>query len=106
MDAVLVTSADKHHFAMDYFLWVEGRREDLFVVDDALITHPWYRDQQRKRYPQAETVWAADTIIALLESNVGKRRVFASLEPRALPLSFAAVWHDPVWEIIAVPVGK
>ena len=50
-DAVLFSRGDLFHNALSYMIRVEGRRPDVVVVDQELLTYPWYVERIRTRHP-------------------------------------------------------
>ena len=49
--AIVVTSQDRHTFALWVGVLVEQRRSDLAVVDQDLLGYDWYRARLRRNFP-------------------------------------------------------
>jgi hypothetical protein len=60
-DAILITSGDPDIFALWYFHHVEGKREDIILVDNKLFAFDWYRHTVQQHHP---------TLRALEEDNL------------------------------------
>jgi hypothetical protein len=49
--AIALTPGEPTGFAMLYFHYVEGQRDDIILVDDQLMAFEWYRHTLGRRYP-------------------------------------------------------
>jgi hypothetical protein len=69
--ALIFTHADRDTFAAWYFHFALGRRPDVAVLVEPLLSFDWYRDNLRATYPglsvpgQTSTTWRA----ALSQAN-------------------------------------
>lgn len=49
--SILIVSGDAISLGLDYLQIVEKKRTDIIVVDQELLTYPWYCEQKRKSEP-------------------------------------------------------
>jgi hypothetical protein len=97
-DALLITLQDGHTFALAYAQWVEGRRDDLIVVDGDLLAHPWYRRHLGRRYP-ALALPDGGTVGALVAANLPHRPVFLGSLRDGLTNGLDVVPEGLVWRV-------
>jgi hypothetical protein len=50
--AIVLTPGEPTIFALLYFHYVEGQRDDITLVDDHLLAFEWYRRTLGRRYPE------------------------------------------------------
>jgi len=101
-DALLITQEDRHTFALAYAQWVEGRRQDIIVVDADLLAYPWYRAQLERRHPTL--VLPADplTVPILVGPNLSLRPVFLASERRDVMTQLTATPDGALWRVTGV----
>lgn len=97
--SILITSQDRHTFALSYVQWVEGRRQDLIVIDGELWTYPWYSHALARRYPALVVQHEPHSIEQLVRSNLATHRVYLASE-RADLAAFRAVPGGDLWELL------
>jgi hypothetical protein len=95
--AALITSQDRHTFGLAYAQWVEGRRQDVLVVDGDLLAQPWYVARIAQREPALRTAGS----IAEVAAALGQRRTVFLDQPRTeLPEDIQLVPRAPLWEVM------
>jgi hypothetical protein len=95
--ALLITGQDRHTFALDHVLWVEGRRQDLLVMDGELLPYPWYAQQLRSRYgimfePSA-------SLQNVIDDHLGRRPVYLSTDRQQLRTDYQIERHGVLWKV-------
>lgn len=73
-DAVLITPGDLSIAALWYYHHVEGKRDDLVLVDYNLLAFHWYRKKLSERYPDLESL-EEDNIVQFRTINSRLRPV-------------------------------
>ncbi len=98
-DALLITLQDHHTFALAYARWVEGRRDDVAVVDADLLSYPWYRAQLRRQYPTLVLPAGSPTVPALAGANLPLRPVYLASTRDDVMARLTAVPEGPIWRV-------
>jgi hypothetical protein len=70
--AIVVTSQDRHTFALWVSVSVERRRSDLSVVDQDLMGYDWYRARLRRSFPDLNVPEMSGDIGELARANPGR----------------------------------
>ena len=97
--AILITGEDRHTFTLDYIRWVEGRRQDLLVVDGELLLQPWYADQLARRHPLLKGLEGHPSLAELIAANLGQRAIYLSNPRQELAPAFVLTPLDALWEV-------
>ncbi len=98
-DALLITLQDRHTFALAYARWVEGRRDDVIVVDADLLAYPWYHAQLRRRHPSLVLPGDRLTAPGLAGANLPLRPVFLASTRDDVMAQLSAVPDGPIWRV-------
>jgi len=96
--ALLITLQDRHTFALAYARWVEGRRDDVIVVDADLLAYPWYHAQLR-RHPSLVLPGDRLTAPGLAGANLPLRPVFLASTRDDVMAQLSAVPDGPIWRV-------
>jgi len=70
--AIVVTSQDRHTFALWVGVLVERRRSDLAVVDQDLMGYDWYRVRLRRSFPDLSIPEMSGDVGELARANPGR----------------------------------
>lgn len=97
--ALLITLQDRHTFALWYARWVEGRRDDVIVVDADLLPYPWYLAQLERRYPALALPPAPPSAPALAGANLTLRPVFLASARDDVMAHLLVVSEGPLWRV-------
>lgn len=97
--AILITGEDRHTFTLDYVRWVEGRRQDLIVIDGELLYQPWYIDQLTRRYPSLRGLEKQPSLVELVAANLGHQAIYASSPRQELAQAFVLLPCGALWRI-------
>jgi hypothetical protein len=97
--AVLITGEDRHTFTLDYVRWVEGRRQDLLVIDGELLLQPWYADQLARRYPSLREIEDQPSLEQLIGANLDQRAIYLASLREDLAQAFVLTPSGTLWRI-------
>jgi len=99
--AVLISSEDRHTFALEYVQWVDGRRGDLLVADGELLSQPWYVAQLKRRLPAMGTLGGALSPAQLAAVLDPQHALYLDLPREELARHGPLVPRGPLWEVTA-----
>ena len=97
--AMLITGEDRHTFTLDYVRWVEGRRQDLVVVDGELLQHPWYTRQLARCYPSMQGTGDSPSLEQLIHANLGRYAIYLASPREELAQAYAIIPSGTLWRI-------
>ncbi|TEU08050.1 MAG: DUF2723 domain-containing protein [Anaerolineales bacterium] len=97
--ALLITSQDRHTFALDYAQWVEQRRQDLMVIDGDLIHYDWYIAQINQRHPSSGELERRASLTQLISANLGKRAVYLATPREDVTSTYQTNRCGGLWRI-------
>lgn len=99
--AVIISSSDAHTFALWYFRYAEGRREDVAILNAGLLQYDWYVENVRHLHPGLAMLLECPTCLEkLLAANLPFRPVYLT-DPALLPgraYSLRPAW--PLYQVI------
>ena len=98
--ALLITSQDRHTFALDYAQWVEQRRQDLLVIDGDLIRYDWYIAQINQRHHSSGELETRASLTQLISTNLGKRAVYLATPREDVTSTYRTNRCGGLWRII------
>ena len=99
--AVLISSEDRHTFALEYVQWVDGRRGDLLVADGELLSQPWYVAQLKRRLPAMGTLGGALSPAQFAAVLDPQHALYLDLPREELARHGPLVPRGPLWEVTA-----
>ena len=99
--AMLITGEDGQTFALDYACWVEGRCQDVVVVDGELLSQAWYLEQLARRYPELNLSQGTTSVLQWVNAQIQQRRVFISSARPELANDYQIITRGRLWEIVA-----
>lgn len=50
--SIAFTNGDRTTFALWYFHYVLGRRQDIHLIANGMLSYDWYRDNLQSNYPE------------------------------------------------------
>ena len=95
--SLIIVEGDAHTFSLWYARYAMEYRSDVAVVNDALLQFDWYRIILGKYHFDIMDRGRVSDLTTLLAANVGKRPVYFSHDPGALPFENVAVQSDQIW---------
>jgi hypothetical protein len=101
-DALIVAEGDAHTFSLWYARYGLRSREDVAVVNDALLAYDWYRTVLQKYHPdvmQSPPGLLISDLFSLLAANADRRPVYFSDKPEYLPPGYQAVASGSLWKL-------
>ena len=103
-DSLIIAEGDAHTFALWYVRYGLDRRQDIAVVNDALLAFDWYHIILQKHHPGivGETD-AGSGLLSLLAHNAGRRQIYFSTEPAYLPADYRTEPSGLLWRLSAIP---
>ena len=99
--AVLISSEDRHTFALEYVQWVDGRRGDLLVADGELLSQPWYVAQLKRRLPGMGTLGGALSPAQFAAVLDPQHALYLDSPREELARHGPLVPRGPLWEVTA-----
>lgn len=100
-DALLITGADHHTFALDYAQWVEGQRPDVVTIDEELLPYAWYREQLAVRHPHLAARPLPSSLDELIAQFAQERPIYLSSPRPELAPTDSIQASGPLWRISA-----
>jgi hypothetical protein len=99
-EALLVTTQDRHTFALSYAQWVEGSRPDVRVVDADLLQYSWYVRQITRRWSILEGHAGPVLVADVLAEHLSARPAFLDAPREDVADDCQVVKRGPVWQIV------
>ena len=98
--SIIVVQGDAHTFALWYARYGLRLREDVVIVNDALLQFDWYQTILRKYHADVMAGGQIRDLAALLAANIGVRPVYLSDQPGELNVGYAVVPFGQLWQVI------
>ncbi len=98
--AIIVTGADEHTFALWYAQLVAGQRPDVVIVDRDLLAYDWHRAGLARRYPDLNVRDAQDEAM-LITAHIAQRPIY--LTDRPGPAGYELAPAGPIWRVESPP---
>jgi len=100
-DAIVIVRGDAHTFSLWYARYGLNLRDDVAIVNEALLHFDWYRAIVNGHHPEVMDSGRVGDVGALLAANIGKRAVYFGDLPQAEEWPAGRVLEPagPLWRV-------
>lgn len=95
LEGVIISFSDAHTFALWYFRYALGRREDVAILNAGLLQYDWYLENMRREHPDLALSSSLEELIA---ANLPFRPVYLT-DPALLCGAYSLQPAGPIYRV-------